>query len=258
MKAGLELVRSHKKRVPAIIREVLIPLLHDELCHVELILVPQPLIAILSSNWAIDSDDVLFPIESAEDFEELLEEVELIVDEHCSILALAVVIENVYCQSVESISRHAGQLRAQEAGLISEPALEDQDAPLEQAISRDELGVPQIDEVYGTQTSMLANRNVDHDALEIEFDDLDIGLVNQNKVLDRELLQLILAMTIDQPSNEWILRHCLIIEVTLDSMPLVLGKEIFQQLKLILQTHKYDLVIFITEIVVQNNSEINV
>lgn len=145
---------------------------------------------------------VLVPVEGAKELEEFLEELPFSLDSLDFVpvlINLAIVVENVNYQSVESVGGHARQLGPEKRRLIGEPRFHEHDGPLEKVVLLNDILVKMVNKIHCAQTTMLADGYVDHHTHEIHFDDFYVCLIDQYDVGHLRILLRVSLMFIYQP-----------------------------------------------------------
>ena len=148
------------------------PLEQSESVHLEVALIPEPLIVVHGPYRTVHCDKVSLPVEGAPDLEETPENI------HRGVQLLLIVVEYKYHQNIESIGGHAGSVGSEETRLVGEPRLNKDYGLLKKMIFRNKA-IKEGHEVQSAQTSKLTDRDVNKESLKIKFDDLDICLINK-------------------------------------------------------------------------------
>ena len=111
---------------------------------------------ILNSYWPVNTYYVLVPFEGAEDLEEFLEHLHLILKlKIASFRTDGVAIEDENDQGVEAVSCHAGELGAEEGQFVRQKRLQQKYASLEEVIPLDDVLVQIVHEIERAEAAVL-------------------------------------------------------------------------------------------------------
>lgn len=116
----------------------------------------------LERDGTINGDDLVAPVEIAKVLEEALEDVK------GSMQLVVEVVQQKDDEHVESIRRHICSVRAQQSGVESEPAFEQQDRLFEQVVLSNQLA-ELLDKVKREKPSQLPNAYINWCACDFEL-----------------------------------------------------------------------------------------
>lgn len=115
----------------------------------------------------VDGENLVVPVEVAENFEEFEENV------HRRLQLVVMLVENIKNKNLEGVRRHAAQVTSENPAFVSGPRLDDDDALLVELVLPHFL-TDLFEKSEGEDPADLVERNVDGDVVAKQFNELNI------------------------------------------------------------------------------------